>query len=99
MYPTQQLLLAIGLALLLGCASSDSRSARVTNAEISDTPVQYIFCASINADCIVTARFNDLNSCESYKRYRNMLCDKSNSDTMTCKTAAELGTSATYCRE
>jgi hypothetical protein len=68
---------------LSGCGVESSSD--VKNAK-GDTPVKYIICAPTGLDCLVSARFDNLDSCQSHKEWADMLCDKTSSlGQMTCK--------------
>lgn len=71
----------LSLMLLVGCSDGGGG---VKSAK-GDTPVKYVICSSGEQNCFVSARFTDLNSCESHKDWAEMLCDKkSNPGNMTC---------------
>lgn len=50
-----------------------------------DIPIRHISCDGVGIECIVTARFDSLDSCESHDRWANMLCDSHSSPSeMVC---------------
>ncbi len=61
------------LLLLAGCDSNSSGEVKSVSGE---TPVKYVICSLGDSNCVVTARFKDLDKCQSYKDWADMLCDK-----------------------
>lgn len=58
--------------LLVSCGNENVEGIRGAKGE---TPVRYVICDAGEADCFVSARFKDLDGCESHKKWSEMLCD------------------------
>lgn len=83
------------LLLLVGCESSTSSEVKSASGE---TPVKYVICSQGEFNCFVTARFKDLNKCQSYKDWADMLCDKIFTPSkMTCVQDNGPKIGVTYC--
>ena len=61
------------LILLAGCEGSTPGEVKSVSGE---TPFKYVICSQGDSNCLVTARFKDLDKCQSYKEWAEMLCDK-----------------------
>ena len=70
------------LFLFNGCESASSSGVKSATGE---TPAKYVICSQGETDCFVSARFKDLDGCQSHKDWADMLCDKmSIPGKMTC---------------
>ena len=89
---------SILLGLLAGCTDDQSHRNRPETAQ-GDTPIRYVICSSSGGGCFVSARFNDLDSCESHKKWSGMLCDsKSDPNKMVC-TPGDDSIAIAYCTQ
>lgn len=71
--------------LMIFASAGCSREQGVAGAR-GETPVRYVICGIGETNCFVSARFKDLDSCESHRNWSEMLCDsRSVPDTMVCK--------------
>ena len=61
------------LLLLTGCESNTSSEVKRASGE---TSVKYVICSQGESNCLVAARFKNLDKCQSYKDWADMLCDK-----------------------
>ena len=62
-----------------------------------ETPIKYVICSPGEKSCFVSARFKDLDSCQSHKDWSEMLCDKvTTPGEMVCKANTSSVASA-YC--
>lgn len=86
------------ISILLFLAScNDSKTHGVIDAK-GDTPVKLVLCGAGESNCFVSARFKDLDGCESHKKWGEMLCDSvSNPEKMTCVKDAGAKLTYTYC--
>jgi hypothetical protein len=76
-------LLCLSLLLLGACEQGGAGVKGATG----DTPVRYVICGVAESNCSVAARFKDLDTCESHRRWASMLCDsKSRPGEMVCRT-------------
>lgn len=65
--------LALFLSIFFtGCTQQSSNSPQEAN---NKTPFKLVVCNVGSVNCVVTARYDTLNSCEYHKRFSNMLCD------------------------
>lgn len=81
-HQVNRLLPCLTLLLLAAC---DQSGGGVKGAK-GDTLVRYVICGAGESNCFVTARFKDLDACQSYKTWAEMLCDsKSTLDEMVCR--------------
>lgn len=80
------------ITLLVSCSSNKTEGVKEAEGE---TPVKNVICGAGESNCFVAARFKDLDGCESYKRWAEMLCDtQSNPEKMVCE--KDHGTKITY---
>lgn len=80
------------ITLLVSCNSNKTEGVKEAEGE---TPVKNVICGAGESHCFVAARFKDLDGCESYKRWAEMLCDtQSNPEKMVCE--KDYGTKITY---
>lgn len=85
----------VAAVILIGC--SDRTADGVKNAK-GQTPVKYVICSPGETLCFVSARFKDLDSCESHKEWSVMLCDKrSTPGKMICTQDTGAQISSAYC--
>ncbi len=85
------------ITLLLVVACADSPSDGVKNAK-GETPVKYVICSQGEKSCFVSARFKDLDSCQSHKDWADMLCDKqSTPGKMVCSKDRGVSAAVAYC--
>ena len=81
--------------LLIGC---DSNSPGEVKSASGETRVKYVVCSMGDSNCTVTARFNDLDKCQSYKDWADMVCDKIFTPSkMTCVQDDNPKIGITYC--
>lgn len=91
----KKILLISLTAILINC--SDNRTGGVKEAK-GETPVKMVICSAGESLCFVAARFKDLNGCESYKKWGEMLCDiQSNSEKMVCEKDNVAKVTYAYC--
>lgn len=77
------------LAFIIQVSGCSDRNAGVKDAK-GDTPAKYVICGAGETNCFVGARFKDLDSCESHKKWAEMLCDStSQSGKMICQSDEE----------
>lgn len=80
--------------LLLGCGGTNSG---VENAK-GETPVKFVICSQDERQCLVAARFTNLDGCERHKHWAEMLCDsKSEPGKMVCTSNKEASIAVSYC--
>jgi hypothetical protein len=73
----------LSLFVLAGCGEGSSSGAKNDKGE---TPVKFITCSSGDSNCTVIARFNNVEECETHKKWTETTCEsKMNSETMVCK--------------
>ena len=86
------ILLLTLITFLIGCSSDKTEGVKEAEGE---TPVKNVICGAGESNCFVAARFKDLDGCESYKRWAEMLCDtQSNPEKIICE--KDHGTKITY---
>jgi hypothetical protein len=85
----------IALAALFGaCAKHAERPQDASG----DTPVKFVNCDGTGRECFVTARFDDLDSCERYDRFSSAYCDSvSMPGKIICDTTRASAMSKGYC--
>lgn len=86
-------LLGAVAGLVAGC---DAGAEGVKGAK-GDTPVKYVICGMGESNCFVSARFKDLDGCESHKNWSSMLCDSRTPGVMACRTDPGPHIGAAYC--
>jgi len=59
------------ILMLAGCSTSTTGDVKHANNE---TNIRYVICGAGEEQCFVAARFQDLDACESHKRWSEMLC-------------------------
>lgn len=90
------LLLALLIVMLVGCTADQSDRDRPETAQ-GETPIRYVICDPGGGNCFVSARFADFDSCESHKKWSEMLCDsRSDPGKMTC-TPGDDSIAVAYC--
>jgi hypothetical protein len=63
-----------------------------------DTPVKYVICSAGEQNCFISARFKDLDSCQSHKNWSEMLCDsRSRPNEMLCRKDPGPAIGMAYC--
>jgi hypothetical protein len=68
--------------LMAGCSAQSTDPLSATG----DTLIRYVICNADDANCFVSARFKDFDSCESHKKWSEMLCDSQTMPgQMTCR--------------
>ena len=91
---------ALPLLLVLtisACASSSStRRSDSPESATGETPIRFVNCNSKGQSCFVSARFDDFEGCEDYKKWSGMLCDRTTPGKMVCREADDSFASA-YC--
>ena len=88
----KKILLLSLITLLVSCGNKNSEGVKEADGE---TPVKNVICGAGESNCFVAARFKDLDGCESYKRWAEMLCEtQSNPEKMICE--KDHGTKITY---
>lgn len=89
--------LILATASLLSACVDDffGREAGVKGAK-GDTPVRYVVCGLGEKGCFVAARFNYLDSCESHKKWSEMLCETT-PGTMSCRVDSSVPIAQSYC--
>jgi hypothetical protein len=79
------------LLLLAGCKTSfkDAKG---------ETPVKFVSCPLGEKDCVVSARFGDLDRCQSYKAWTEMSCNQTSTPArMICTRDRSTESDASYC--
>jgi hypothetical protein len=61
------------LLFLVGCERSTLTEVKSASGK---TPVKYVICSQGDSNCLVAARFKDLDKCQSYKDWADMRCDQ-----------------------
>jgi hypothetical protein len=88
------LIVSFFLFLFLGCDNKYSTDVNHANGE---TPVKNVLCSD-GIGCYVSARFRDIDSCETYKEWAEMVCDKTlNPGKMSCQQIGGVKIVKTYC--
>jgi hypothetical protein len=63
-----------------------------------DLPVTFKVCDAGHTDCVVAARFMDMQSCQSHLKLSSMLCDsKSDPRKITCREQAASQSTTAIC--
>ena len=85
-------LLQVFIPLLLISACSQEG---VAGAD-GDTPVKYVVCMSGQQSCALMGRFSNLDVCQSYKEWGEMVCDRqSQPGKMVCE--KNVSSTTSYC--
>ena len=80
------------LFLLAGCDDSDVKDAE------GETPVKFVSCRLSEKDCVVSARFEDLDRCQSYKAWTETSCEQiSTPGQMICTRDRSTASDTSYC--
>jgi hypothetical protein len=83
--------------LALSACNSGGGSGGLNNA-VGETSVKYEVCAKQEANCFVLARFRDLQGCQKYKNWAEMVCEEdSNTGQMVCNKPKGKGGAFSYC--
>jgi hypothetical protein len=92
-YMTRLPLALAVMVVVSACNASDTpQDAR------GETPVRYVICSVGDTDCFVAARFKDFSSCESHRKWAEMLCDSiSRAGKMSCRKDPEPSIGVAYC--
>lgn len=90
------LFIAATAALLTGCLDFGGNDGGVKGAK-GDTPVRYVICGAGESACFVAARFARLDSCESHKKWSEMLCDSTTPGVMNCRADTGAQVAHSYC--
>jgi hypothetical protein len=70
------------LPLLVSC---DKLGEGAKNAK-DETPMKYVVCSPGEKDCVLMARFKDMEACYSYKKKEEMVCTRvPGKEEMNCK--------------
>jgi len=81
--------------LLAGCGGGNSEGIKGAKGE---TPIRYVICGVGESNCFVSARFKDIDGCESHKKWSEMLCDsRSNPTKMICEKDNGAQIAFSYC--
>ncbi len=89
--------LAVALTVLLLSACTGEDAGGVKDAK-GETTVRYVICGAGETNCFVSARFKDLDGCESHKRWSEMLCDsRSQPGKMICEKDSGTQIAFSYC--
>jgi hypothetical protein len=84
-------------AAFLALAGCDGGTSGVKSAK-GETPAKYVICGAGESNCFVTARFKDLEACQSHKDWADMLCDsKTNPGVMVCRKDTGATIAMAYC--
>lgn len=66
--------------------------------KIFQFPVEYLICSSAYTDCFVSAKFKNLNDCESANEMGGWLCDATNPNDIKCKVSVN-SVAVGYCKD
>jgi hypothetical protein len=92
---TKVALLALAAQLFMGC---DSQGGGTPETAKGDTNIRYVICDIGDTNCFVAARFKSIDSCESHKRWSEMLCDsRAEPGKMVCTPDTGTQVSVSYC--
>lgn len=80
--------------LLSGCGNDKNTNS--PQAATGETPIRYVLCGNGDKFCFVSARFKDMESCESHKEWSISRCDKVSQPGMIICTKDPLASGA-YC--
>src|SRR5262249_43074855 len=61
---------SVPLVLLAGADYADRPQEATGN-----TPIRYVICDQHGRQCFVDGRFRDLDSCQRYKQFSDLVCD------------------------
>jgi hypothetical protein len=90
-------ILALPFLLFLGGCNPRDDAQGVKGAK-GETPVKYVICGAAETNCLIAARFKDLDGCESHKKWSEMLCDSvSQPGKMICETDRGASIAFSYC--
>ena len=89
--PLRTVLATIALVSLGSCdlvkRKVDNQSTSQPQDATGETPIRYVLCSElIGGGCKVIARFDDLKSCDFYKKFSQSVCSDSTPGTVICRT-------------
>ena len=87
-------LLILAAFTLTACNTADGG----VNGAQGDTPAKYVICSAGEQNCFISARFKDLDSCQSHKNWSEMLCDsRTQPGVMLCRKDSAPSIAVAYC--